>query len=152
MEHSYSGKFGSESQIFRNKTKTYHAAAGEIRRYREQTVRLNAYRVSPVNNRSYAVTEPKGHFASGRMEDSILNLTNILHFVQNVRQKEHHIPCCRRRIGLSAGETSGLRTHRVSRVIDTTYAVAHPKGNFASGRAEDSILFHKNFARSAEFL
>jgi hypothetical protein len=34
--------------MFRKKTKTYHAAAGEIRRYREQTVRLNTHRVSPV--------------------------------------------------------------------------------------------------------
>jgi len=48
MEHSFSGKFGSPSQIFRKKTKTYHAAAGEIRCYREQTVRLNAHRVTPV--------------------------------------------------------------------------------------------------------
>jgi len=36
--------------MFRKKTKTYHAAAGEIRCYREQTVRLNAHRVTPVIN------------------------------------------------------------------------------------------------------
>ncbi len=34
--------------FFRKKTKKYHAAAGEIRRYREQTVRLNAHRVTLV--------------------------------------------------------------------------------------------------------
>ncbi len=44
--------------MFRKKTNKYHAAAGEIRRYREQTVRLNAHRVSPVNDRSYAVGIP----------------------------------------------------------------------------------------------
>jgi hypothetical protein len=30
------------------KTKKYYAAAGELRRYREQTARLNAHRVTPV--------------------------------------------------------------------------------------------------------
>jgi hypothetical protein len=65
--------------MFRKKTKQYHAAAGEIRRYREQTVRLNAHRVSPVIHTSYAVgskssvhLEMNGRFASGRAEDSIL--------------------------------------------------------------------------------
>jgi ABC-type tungstate transport system substrate-binding protein len=47
---------------------------------------------------------------------------------------------------------SGLDLNRVTRVIDTSYAVAHPKGNFASGRAEDSLLFHKNVALRATFL
>jgi hypothetical protein len=28
-------------------------------------------------------------------------------------------------------------------ITDRTYAVAHPKGNFASGRAEEIILFYK---------
>jgi hypothetical protein len=41
--------------MFRKKTKQYHAAAGEIRRYREQTVRLNAHRVSRINYTRYAV-------------------------------------------------------------------------------------------------
>jgi len=30
MEHSFSEKFGSPSQIFRKKIKKYHAAAGEM--------------------------------------------------------------------------------------------------------------------------
>jgi len=40
-------------QIFQEKEKTYHAAAGEIRRYREQTARLHAHRVSPVIDTLY---------------------------------------------------------------------------------------------------
>ncbi len=48
MGHAFSEKFGTTCQIFRKKTKKHHAAAGEIRRYRVQTVRLNAHRVSPV--------------------------------------------------------------------------------------------------------
>jgi hypothetical protein len=52
---SFSGKFGSESQIFLKKINTYHAAAGELRHYWEQTARLNAHRVSPVHYRSYTV-------------------------------------------------------------------------------------------------
>jgi hypothetical protein len=34
MEHSFSGKFGSPSQIFRKKIKKYHAAAGDSDVYR----------------------------------------------------------------------------------------------------------------------
>ncbi len=48
MGHSFSGTCGSERHMFRKKTKTSHAAAGEIRRYREQTNRLLAHRVSRV--------------------------------------------------------------------------------------------------------
>jgi hypothetical protein len=32
--------------LFPEKDKKYHAAAGEIRRYREQTIRLNAHHVT----------------------------------------------------------------------------------------------------------
>jgi hypothetical protein len=72
MGHAFSEKFGTTCQIFRKKTKKYHAAAGEIRHYREQTVRLNAHRVSPVIYTSYAVIVPEEHVASGRAEQDIL--------------------------------------------------------------------------------
>jgi hypothetical protein len=48
MGLSFSGKFGSPSQIFRKKKKTYHAAAGEASLYWVQTPRLNMHRVTPV--------------------------------------------------------------------------------------------------------
>jgi hypothetical protein len=35
---------------------------------------------------------------------------------------------------------------------DVQQAIPGLTGDSASGRAEDSILFHKNFARSAKFL
>jgi hypothetical protein len=34
--------------MLRNKIKTYHAAASELRYYREQMAHLNAYRVRPM--------------------------------------------------------------------------------------------------------
>ncbi|GEM_PF-4273484 len=37
----------------------------------------------------------------------------------------------------------------VTPIIDTSYAVAYPKGNFASGRAEDFLVFHTTFALCA---
>jgi hypothetical protein len=36
------------------------------------------------------------------------------------------------------------------RDIDTSYAVGHAKGIFASGRVEDLILFHKKFCTSCK--
>ncbi len=63
--------------MFRKKTKTYHAAAGEIRRYREQTARLNAHRVTLVSDTSYVVTDLAEHFASGRAEDPMLFHKNV---------------------------------------------------------------------------
>jgi|GEM_PF-5640270 len=39
--------------------------------------------------------------------------TNILHNVQNVRENEHHVPRCRRRIGPIIQTTAWLRTDRV---------------------------------------
>jgi len=41
--------------MFRKKLETYHAAAGEMYRYREQTARLHAHRVRPVIYRTYVV-------------------------------------------------------------------------------------------------
>jgi hypothetical protein len=40
----------------------------------------------------------------------------------------------------------------VSPVIYTSYAVVDPIGDSASGRAEETIFFHKKFAQSANFL
>jgi len=40
----------------------------------------------------------------------------------------------------------------VTPVINTTYAVVDPIGDSASGRAEETIFFHKKFAQSANFL
>ncbi len=62
--------------MFRKKTKQYHAAAGEIRRYRKQTVRLHAHRVTRVNylsnNRAYVIPYMEEDTASGRVEETIL--------------------------------------------------------------------------------
>jgi len=72
--------------------------------------------------------------------------TNMLHNMQHV---------CEHDIKSSAlPEASYIRwmDDRVSPMIYTSYAVAHPKGNFASGRAEDSCLFHKEFSRSENSL
>jgi hypothetical protein len=37
-------------------------------------------------------------------------------------------------------------------LIDTSYAVIDPAGDSASGRAEETIFFHKKFALCANFL
>ncbi len=42
--------------------------------------------------------------------------------------------------------------HIPSSVTHTSYAVGYAKGIFASGRAEDPSLFHKNVALRATFL
>jgi hypothetical protein len=44
------------------------------------------------------------------------------------------------------------RPYCVTRVFDTSYAVTDLAEHFASGRAEDSSLFHKKFALHANFL
>jgi len=41
---------------------------------------------------------------------------------------------------------------RVRSVITTRYAVDHPKGTFATGRAEDSLLVHTHVAHSATWV
>ncbi len=79
-------------------------------------------RVSRVNNTTYAVAHPKGNFASGRAEDSIL-FHKILHIVQNFVKKIHKVPCCRRRNVPLLGQTSSLGTDRVSRINNRSYAV-----------------------------
>jgi hypothetical protein len=130
MGHAFSGQFGLESQIVLRKKQKYYAATGELRRYREQTVRLNAHRVSPDNNTSYAVrvwttntTNERTHeaagatmyqaipdlaggIASGRTEDPTLfhkKIHNVNFFVKK-KQKYH----------AAAGE-SGF--HRVERPV-----------------------------------
>jgi hypothetical protein len=39
--------------------------------------------------------------------------TKMLHFVQHFCEKETKVPCCRRRIEIPRGQTSGLHVHRV---------------------------------------
>jgi len=74
---SCSRNFGSKSQNFVNKKKQYHAAAGEICRSPGETPGLMNHRVTRVNDTSYAVTDSKGHFASGRVEDLFLFHKNV---------------------------------------------------------------------------
>ncbi len=73
-------------------------------------------RVSPVSNTSYAVTNLKGNFASGRAEQTRSFSRNSGSKSQNFVKKIDHVPCCRRRFCRSPGETPGLNTHRVSPV------------------------------------
>jgi len=77
---------------------------------------------------------------------------NIFHEVKNVVRKIHEVPCCRRRRLLLWEYVSDFYAHRVTCVIYTSYAVAHAKGMFASGRAEDSMLVHKHVAQYATCL
>jgi hypothetical protein len=75
---------------------------------------------SLLRYRSYAITPWETGFASGRAEDSrsfsqkCCSQSNI--FVK----KNKNVPRCRRRIGLSPGQTFGLNDHHVTCV---TYAV-----------------------------
>jgi hypothetical protein len=51
-----------------------------------------------------------------------------IHVVNFFVTKINSVPCCRRRICRSPGETSGLHAHRVRPVIDRTYAVVDLAG------------------------
>jgi hypothetical protein len=62
----------------------------------------------------------------------------------NIRVKKKKVPCCRRRVRFSSGQTPGLNTRRVISVIDRSYAVVDLAGDSASGRAEEIIFFTKN--------
>jgi hypothetical protein len=109
------------------------------------------FKQTVFNNTSCVVTDLAEHFASGRVEDSMLfhkKIPNVNFFVKKIKK----VPCCRRRIGLPSHETSGLHVNRVSRVNNTSYEVTDLAEHFASGRAEDSILFHKTFAFCANVL
>jgi hypothetical protein len=56
--------------FFVKKKTAYHAAAGESGHYWAQTPNLQTYRVSPVSDTSYAVTNLKGNFASGMVKET----------------------------------------------------------------------------------
>jgi len=68
---------------------------------------------------------------------------NIFHFVKNVVNKIHEVPCCRRRRLPLWEYVSDFYAHRVTCVIDRTYAVLHLEMYFAFGRAEPTIFFTK---------
>jgi hypothetical protein len=51
-------------------------------------------------------------------------------------KKEKQVPCCRRRIGLPPGQTSGLHAHRVNPVNDTSYAVVDLAGACRDNRPD----------------
>jgi hypothetical protein len=50
------------------------------------------------------------------------------------------------------GDTPDANTHRVTHINNRSYAVTDPEKHFASGRAEDSIFFHKTVAQRATVL
>ncbi len=54
--------------------------------------------------------------------------------------------------GQLSRQTPEFGTDRVTLVIDRTYAVLRERVLFASGRAEDSLLFHKNVTLCVTFL
>jgi len=62
-----------------------------------------------------AIPRLVGDIAAGRAEEVIFP-TKTLHRVQRFCEKDKKVPCCRRRIGFSSGQTPGLNTHRVSPV------------------------------------
>ncbi len=50
-------------------------------------------------------------------------------------QKQTNVSHCRQRCGHSPGSMSDVQLHCVTRVMNRRYAVTHPEGNLASGRA-----------------
>jgi hypothetical protein len=58
--------------------------------------RNQRHRVTRVNDRSYAVTDPKAYFAAGRAEEIISLFTKMLHNVQHFCEKDQQALCCRR--------------------------------------------------------
>jgi len=92
-----------------------------------------------------------GDIASGRWEET-RSFSQENHKMNFSCEKEHHVPRCRRRIGLLGWSTDRNRLHRVTRVNYTCYAVTDLKAYFASGRAEDPIFFYENFSQREKFL
>jgi hypothetical protein len=124
MGHAFSGTCGSERHMFRKKTKTSHAAAGEI--HPGLTRSLLEKLVSPP---------------AGRNRASFF--TNMWLTEPHVREKDKKVPCCRRRRLPLWEHMSDLYAHRVSPVMYRTYAVLHLETYFASGRAEQTTFFTK---------
>jgi hypothetical protein len=94
-------------------------------------------------------------YAQGRLRQGGRNqifFTNIWLAEPNVREKDKKSTMLPQANRLSSDDTSRLNAHRVTRVNNRSYAVPPPEVDIASGRAEDSIFFHKKFARDANFL
>jgi hypothetical protein len=103
-----------------------------------------------INYKSYAVSSKPGVHLQERSDsppagrNGTFFFQNIWLSEPNVLEKDTKVPCCRRRIAFSSGQTPGLNADRVSPVNYTSYAVSFREENIVSGRAGDSILFHKN--------
>jgi hypothetical protein len=97
----------SRCECFCEKEKSVPRCRRRLHRYREETARLNAHRVTPVKDRSYAVTNPKGNFADGRAEET-------RSFSRHVGSKSQHVVKRYIKYHAAAGE-SGF--HLVNRLV-----------------------------------
>jgi hypothetical protein len=87
---------------------------------------MSEKRETATADRYQTISRLAGVIASGRAEDIVSFSRNFGSSSQNfVKRKDQQVPCCRRRIGFSPGETPGLMNHRVSPVKNRSYAVVH---------------------------
>jgi hypothetical protein len=105
-------------QIFCAKEWNLQPCRRRIGLFVQADVRFGRDRVTCVINTSYAVTNPKGNFASGRAEQTGSFSRNFGSKSQNFVKKIDQVPRCRRRVCRSPGETPGLHVNRVTRVIN----------------------------------
>ncbi len=143
--------------IFANKPGFFRPAGGESGRLSRQMPgwEPTAYvllltGVTRLTCKSDVITpwKPDAPPAEWKRSDLVRKKIHNVNFFANKKK----VPCCRRRIGLPSGHMSSLCTHRVTPVIDLSYAIPDPEKHFASGRAEEDKLFHKNVALCATFL
>jgi hypothetical protein len=81
-----------------------------------------------------------------------LLLMNVEHYIRTSVGPDPGFSRIRRSRQYAAAE-AGIQPAKAGTPVSyTTYAVVDPTGDAASGRAEDSMLFHKNFTQSAKFL
>ncbi len=151
MGLSFSEKSGSPSRIFRKKTEKVRCcrrrntplsrANGPFERPPRKSCKIQDLRGGVCSG---LVPAPNTGFASRRVELTISFSRTFGSPSQMFVKKTEKVQCCRRRIGASSDQTPGVYAHRVTRVKYRSYAVPDPQENCASGRAEDSDLFHKN--------
>jgi hypothetical protein len=104
----------------------------------------NCHRISRIINTSYAVGSKPGICRDKRPDSPPAGRNGTFFFQKiwlgepNFLEKDTKVPCCRRRVWPPSGEMSGLYAHRVTPVINTSYAVPDLQGHVASGRAEET--------------
>jgi hypothetical protein len=105
-----------------------------------------------VNDTRSAVAISATHVAAGRAEDIVSFSQTCCTSCTMVVGKAQTSHAAAGEIHRYWKQTACLHAHRVRPVNDMTYVVVDPTRDFASGKAEESIFFHKTYAHNAHVL